>query len=213
VQDRRVRALDPHVDGAQVVGLDRPRREGREAHAIAARLDRGVVRSGCLDPPPEQPAATTRTTERERPDAPLSGSCEHPASKVCWTLRGGKKGMRREIVLAVVVAGAGAVAGGAGSPAQGTLIVTNKGDRTLGIIDPAEGKQVAALEQSGVTGHELIASPDGRTAYVPIYGDSGRGRPGSDGQTIDVFDLVVATPHGDDRPRPAAAAARSQVRS
>jgi YVTN family beta-propeller protein len=30
---------------------------------------------------------------------------------------------------------------------------------------------------------------------VPIYGDSGVGRPGSDGQTIDVFDLGVATPH------------------
>jgi DNA-binding beta-propeller fold protein YncE len=98
--------------------------------------------------------------------------------------------MRREIVLAVVVAGAGASVGGAGSPAQGTLIVTNKGDHTLGIIDPAEGKQVATVEQSGVTGHELIASPDGKTAYVPIYGDSGVGRAGSDGQTIDVFDLV-----------------------
>ena len=98
--------------------------------------------------------------------------------------------MRREIVLAVVVAGAGASIGGAGSPAQGTLIVTNKGDHTLGVIDPAEGKQVATVEQSGVTGHELIASPDGKTVYVPIYGDSGVGRPGSDGQTIDVFDLA-----------------------
>jgi YVTN family beta-propeller protein len=98
--------------------------------------------------------------------------------------------MRREIVLAVVVAGAGASSGGAGSPAQGTLIVTNKGDHTLGVIDPAEGKQVATVEQSGVTGHELIASPDGKTVYVPIYGDSGVGRPGSDGQTIDVFDLA-----------------------
>ena len=98
--------------------------------------------------------------------------------------------MRREIVLAVVVAGAGALVGGAGSKAAGTLIVTNKGDRTLGIIDPEQGKQVATVEQSGVTGHELIASPDGKTAYVPIYGDSGVGRAGSDGQTIDVFDLA-----------------------
>jgi YVTN family beta-propeller protein len=98
--------------------------------------------------------------------------------------------MRREIVLAMVVAGSSASIDGAGASDKGTLIVTNKGDCTLGIIDPAEGKQVATLEQSGVTGHELIASPDGRTAYVPIYGDAGVGRPGSDGRTIDVFDLV-----------------------
>ena len=99
--------------------------------------------------------------------------------------------MRREIVLAAVVAGAGASVGGAGSPAKGSLIVANKGDHTLGIIDPEEGKQVATVEQSGVTGHELVASPDGKTAYVPIYGDSGVGRPGSNGQTIDVFDLAT----------------------
>src|SRR5262245_60892988 len=81
--------------------------------------------------------------------------------------------MRREIVVAAVLAGAGTFAGGAGPAGTGTLIVANKGDRTLGIVDPAQGKQVATVEQSGVTGHELIASPDGRTAYVPIYGDSG----------------------------------------
>ena len=98
--------------------------------------------------------------------------------------------MRREMVVAAVLAGAGTFAGGAGPAGTGTLIVTNKGDRTLGIVDPAQGKQVATVEQSGVTGHELIASPDGRTAYVPIYGDSGVGRPGTDGHTIDVFDLA-----------------------
>jgi len=73
---------------------------------------------------------------------------------------------------------------------SGLLLVANKGDRTLGLIDPASGQQVAALEESGTTGHEVIASPDGRFAYVPIYGDAGVGRPGSDGRTIDVFDLV-----------------------
>jgi YVTN family beta-propeller protein len=79
---------------------------------------------------------------------------------------------------------------GAAGGAGGLLLVANKGDHTLGIIDPALGKQVAAVEQSGVTGHEVIASPDGRTAYVPIYGDSGVGRPGSDGRTMDVIDIA-----------------------
>jgi len=77
------------------------------------------------------------------------------------------------------------------------LIVANKADQTLGIIDPALGKQVATVKQSGFTAHELVASPDGRTAYLPIYGDAGVGRPGSDGRSIDVVDLaarkIVAT--------------------
>src|SRR5207253_9190667 len=32
---------------------------------------------------------------------------------------------------------------------------------------------------------------DGRLAYVPIYGDSGVGQPGSNGQTIEVIDLAT----------------------
>jgi YVTN family beta-propeller protein len=99
--------------------------------------------------------------------------------------------MRRVIVLAVGLAALGSWSGGGEAAATGgLLIVTNKADQTLGIIDPVRGVQVATLEQSGYTGHELVASPDGRTAYVPIYGDAGVGRPGSDGRTIDVFDLA-----------------------
>jgi YVTN family beta-propeller protein len=77
------------------------------------------------------------------------------------------------------------------SAASGLLLVTNKGDQTLGIIDPAAGKQVATVKQSGVTGHEVAASPDGRLAYVPIYGASGVGRAGSDGRTMDVIDIAT----------------------
>ncbi len=74
--------------------------------------------------------------------------------------------------------------------AAGLLLVANKGDHTLAILDTAAGRPVAAVEQSGVTGHEVAASPDGRTAFVPIYGDSGVGRPGTDGTAIDVIDLA-----------------------
>jgi YVTN family beta-propeller protein len=52
------------------------------------------------------------------------------------------------------------------------------------------GQVVATIEESGITGHEVIASPDGLTADVPIYGDSGVGRPGTDGQTMDVIDIA-----------------------
>ncbi len=70
------------------------------------------------------------------------------------------------------------------------LLVANQGDRDLSLIDPAAGKQVATVPVDGVTGHEVAASPDGKTAYVPIYGDSGVGRPGTDGSKISVIDLA-----------------------
>jgi YVTN family beta-propeller protein len=73
---------------------------------------------------------------------------------------------------------------------KGVLIVANKGESTLGIIDPETGKQVATVPEGGVTGHELIASPDGRTAYVPIYGDSGVGKPGTDGTNMVAIDIA-----------------------
>ncbi len=95
------------------------------------------------------------------------------------------------VVMVLLATVAGAEVRTAGSPAAGgRLLVANKGDHTLGIIDPETGRQVATVKQSGVTGHEVVASPDGRTAYVPIYGDSGVGRPGSDGRTMDVIDLA-----------------------
>jgi YVTN family beta-propeller protein len=72
----------------------------------------------------------------------------------------------------------------------GLLLVANKGDRSMGIIESAAARQVAAVAEGGVTGHEVIASPDGRTAYVPIYGDSGVGRPGSDGRKLVVIDVA-----------------------
>src|ERR1700751_3787459 len=60
------------------------------------------------------------------------------------------------------------------------LLVANQHDHNLSLIDPAAGKQVATVPVDGVTGHEVAASPEGKTAYVPIYGDSGVGRPGTD---------------------------------
>jgi DNA-binding beta-propeller fold protein YncE len=78
----------------------------------------------------------------------------------------------------------------ASAASSGLLLVANKGDRTLGIIDPEAGKQVATVAENGNTGHEVIASPDGRTAYVPIYGDSGVGKPGSDGTNLVAIDIA-----------------------
>jgi len=77
------------------------------------------------------------------------------------------------------------------------LLVANKGTHTVSLVDPVAEKQIASVDEDGVTGHELIASPDGKRAYVPIYGNSGVGRPGTDGQLVRVIDIekreIVAT--------------------
>ena len=90
--------------------------------------------------------------------------------------------------------------------AAGWLLVANKGDHTLGIVDPASGTEIAVVPEGGITGHEVIASPDGRTAYVPIYGNSGVGKPGTDGSEIVAIDLaahkVTNTLHFDHGVRP-----------
>jgi len=77
----------------------------------------------------------------------------------------------------------------AASPKE-TLLVANKGEATLGIIDLSSGKQVVAIPEGGITGHEVIASPDGKFAYVPIYGNSGVGHPGTDGSNLIVVDIA-----------------------
>src|SRR6267143_4290032 len=71
---------------------------------------------------------------------------------------------------------------------RGLLVVANQYEHTVLIVDPEKRQQLAKITV-GVNGHELIVSPDGRFAYVPIYGNSGVGRPGTDGTTIDVIDL------------------------
>ena len=69
------------------------------------------------------------------------------------------------------------------------LLVANKGDASLGIIDPISREQIAEVQEGGVTGHEVAASPDGKRAYVPIYGNSGVGKPGTDGRNMVVIDI------------------------
>lgn len=90
---------------------------------------------------------------------------------------------------ALLLAAAGVTRAAVTETARGLLLVCNKGEHTLSLVDVEAGKQIAAVDEEGVTGHEVIASPDGRFAYVPIYGNSGVGHPGSDGQLLRVIDL------------------------
>ena len=90
----------------------------------------------------------------------------------------------KAIVVAGVVVCAGVVS------AQSRLLVAVKGTQSLSIVDPANGSVVGTVPEGGTTGHEVIASADGKTAFVPVYGNSGVGKPGTDGKNIAVIDIA-----------------------
>jgi DNA-binding beta-propeller fold protein YncE len=87
------------------------------------------------------------------------------------------------------------LAAGGSAQTGGRLLVAVKGAQSLGIVDAAAGKEIGLVSEGDLpgkdTGHEVAASLDGRFAYVPIYGDSGVGKPGSDGQTMVVIDIAA----------------------
>ncbi len=99
--------------------------------------------------------------------------------------------MLRPMLLMLPLILGGIVLAAARNPSpRGVLLVANKGDETLGIIDAKAGKQVATVAEGGTTGHEVVASPDGKLAYIPIYGNSGVGKPGTDGSNMVVVDIA-----------------------
>lgn len=79
---------------------------------------------------------------------------------------------------------------GRSSARTGLLLVDIKGENSLGIIDPRTESLVAKIPEGGVTGHEVVATPDGKRAFVPIYGNAGVGEPGTNGSNIVVVDLT-----------------------
>jgi YVTN family beta-propeller protein len=68
------------------------------------------------------------------------------------------------------------------------LFVANQMEHTVLLVD-AMSKQVVAKVGVDINGHEVAVSPDGHFGYVPIYGNTWVGKPGSNGSTIHVVDL------------------------
>ena len=62
-----------------------------------------------------------------------------------------------------------------------TLLIGNKGENTVSIVDLASGAERARLE-TGSAPHEIAVSPNGRQAAVVAYG----------GSTIDIIDVAAA---------------------
>jgi YVTN family beta-propeller protein len=67
-----------------------------------------------------------------------------------------------------------------------TLLALSKGDHILAVIDPTTLKVIARIPV-GSDPHEVIASADGKTAYVTIYG-------GGSLHELNVIDLVAQKP-------------------
>ncbi len=72
------------------------------------------------------------------------------------------------------------------STGRQSLLALSKANHTLAIVDPATLKVLARVPV-GVDPHEVIASSDGKTAYVSIYG-------GGSLHTLNVIDLVAQKP-------------------
>ncbi len=72
------------------------------------------------------------------------------------------------------------------SKSQGLLLALSKGDHTLAIVDPVSFKVINRVPV-GSDPHEVIASSDGKTAYVSIYG-------GGSLHELNVIDLIAQNP-------------------
>src|SRR6266700_2159937 len=88
--------------------------------------------------------------------------------------------LRRSLI--TLVLGASALAARAQPTPSTALLVLSKQDHTMAIVDP-DTLKVLARVPVGDDPHEIVASADGRTAYVSNYG-FGRFH------TITVLDLV-----------------------
>ena len=72
--------------------------------------------------------------------------------------------------------------------ARGFLFVANQGDHTALVVD-LDSRKVINKTGVDINGHEVAVAPNQHLGYVPIYGNSGVGRPGTDGSSIHVVDL------------------------
>src|SRR5262245_65748249 len=81
--------------------------------------------------------------------------------------------MKLRSFLVVLAAAAVALGAAQSSPSSsGTLLVLSKGDLTLSVVDPSTLKVVGKVP-SGPDPHEVIASTDGRMAYIANYNGGG----------------------------------------
>lgn len=111
----------------------------------------------------------------------------------CRKLRGALRLWSAFVVLPAMLLGQAMVSAAQPTP-QKALLALSKADHILAIVDPVSFKVLARVPV-GSDPHEVIASTDGRRAYVSIYG-------GGSLHQLNVIDLVAqkALPPVDTRP-------------
>jgi YVTN family beta-propeller protein len=92
------------------------------------------------------------------------------------------------VFLGVLAVALGSLGAAEPEGSSGVLFVANQYDHTANVVDLATKKAVTRVGVD-VNGHEVAVSPDRKLGYVPIYGNSGVGKPGTDGATVQVVDL------------------------
>ena len=111
----------------------------------------------------------------------MDKNAHHPNKKIT----GGKsclvKCFAANLLCAMLVSAATSCA--AQTTPKRTLLALSKTDHTLAIVDPVSFKVLARIPV-GTDPHEVIASTDGKTAFVSIYG-------GGSLHELDVIDLVA----------------------
>ena len=89
--------------------------------------------------------------------------------------------MNSRSLLILLTTGLAATVADAGETPPAALLVLNKGDETLAIVDPVS-LQVVGRAPAGANPHEVVASADGKLAFISNYGQ---------GHTLSVVDLVA----------------------
>ncbi|GAC1637718.1 MAG: hypothetical protein NVS9B14_17840 [Candidatus Acidiferrum sp.] len=98
---------------------------------------------------------------------------------------------RKTLVLVLLIVFGFGLAATANAPKldpPGFAFIANQIEHTALLVDLNAKTPVARIEV-GVNGHEVVVDPERRFGYVPIYGNSGVGRYGTDGDRIDIIDL------------------------
>jgi len=73
-------------------------------------------------------------------------------------------------------------------PRERTLAGLQQSDQALALLIRCRKPNRHRCEEG--YWHEVAASADGKAAFVPIFGNAGVGKPGTDGQLIRVIDLA-----------------------
>jgi YVTN family beta-propeller protein len=71
------------------------------------------------------------------------------------------------------------------------LILVDKRGKYIRFFDPATQKELSAFPTGQGAAHDLVISPDLKTAYIPVYGDGVYNRNPNPGQSILIVDLAA----------------------